>query len=64
MNKYEVHISFVVRAKTRPEAYGIVGDLINRHMRDLATVDRVSQKPLPDPEEWIAINEPIIRIEK
>ena len=59
MNKYEVHISFVVCAETRPEAYGVVGNIIHRYMRGFASVEKVSQKPLPDPEKWIAINEPI-----
>ena len=59
MNKFEVHISFIVVAKTRPEAYGVAGQLIHKYMRDMANVDSVSRKPISHPEHWIAINEPI-----
>ena len=59
MNKFEVHISFIIAAETRSEVYGLTGQLIHKHMRDMANVDSVSRKPISHPEDWIAINEPI-----
>ena len=59
MKKFEVTIQFVVEAPDRHIAWLYSQDVCQRHLRDLATVKAVSIDPLPNPQEWIAINEPI-----
>jgi len=59
MNKYQVTVEFVIKAEARDEAWQKARAYIEANLRhDLATVTAVSQ-PLPNPQEWIAINEPI-----
>jgi len=59
MNKYVVHISFYIKAKTRLEAIDLTEDLINEKFRKLASLDEVERKPVDHPEWVIALNEPI-----
>lgn len=59
MDKFNVKVEFVVKAKDRQVAWEKARQICFKHLRDLATVTAVSTKPLPDPQEWIAINEPI-----
>ena len=59
MKKYEVTIQFVWQAEDRKAVWREVRDYINLKLRDLATLQSIDQNPLPDPEEWIALNEPI-----
>lgn len=59
MDKFNVTVEFVIKAKDRHEAWQKAREVCEKHLRDLATVTAVSTKPLPDPQEWIAINEPI-----
>jgi len=59
MDKYQVTVQFVIKAKDRQEAWQKARLVCENHLRDLATVTAVSTKPLPDPQEWIAINEPV-----
>jgi len=58
MDKFKVTIEFVVKAEDRHKAWQKAQAVCENHLRDLANVRAVTQ-PLPDPEEWIAINEPI-----
>ncbi len=59
MNKYVVHISFYVKAKTRMEAVDIAEGLIDQKFRRLASLDKVERNPIDHPEWVIAVNEPI-----
>jgi len=59
MDKFNVKVEFVIKAKDRQIAWQKARQICEDHLRDLATVTAVSTKPLPDPQEWIAINEPI-----
>ncbi len=58
MAKFEAMIKVVIKAETRHEAWEIGAAICRKHLRDVATVWAVSQS-LPDPDDWIAINEPI-----
>ena len=60
MNKFDATVKFVIKAETRSEAWQKAEDICRNHLRDLATVISVSQS-LPDPQNWIAINESIKR---
>ena len=59
MKKFTVIIQFVVEASERHVAWLYAQDICQKHLRDLATVHSISIDPLPDPDKWIAINEPI-----
>lgn len=59
MDKYNVHISFVLQAPDRKIAWTMARVICETKLRNLAIVNSVSTKPLPNPDEWIAINEPI-----
>ena len=59
MKKWDVEIRTIVQAPTREKAWDIARELCERHLRDLANVWSVSMEPLPDPDDWIAVNEPI-----
>lgn len=52
-------ISFVIQGETRHEAWLYAEKIVDDKLRGIATVNNIGQEPLPDPEEWIAINEPI-----
>ena len=58
MKKFTVTIQFVVEAPERYEAWLYARGICQKHLRDLATVHSVSDE-LPNPNLWIAINEPI-----
>ena len=59
MKKWNVKIEFTIQADDRMKAWELSREICYKHLRDLATVTAVSSNPLPDPEEWIAVNEPI-----
>ena len=59
MDKFNVKIEFVIKAKDRQVAWQKARQICEDHLRDLATVTAVSLNPLPNPGEWIAVNEPI-----
>ncbi len=59
MDKFKVTVGFVIKAKDRQVAWQKARQICEDHLRDLANVEAVSMKPIPDPDEWIAINEPI-----
>jgi len=59
MNKYQVKVEFVIKASSREEAWEEARRICQKHLRDLANVMAVSMNPLPDPQEWIAVNESI-----
>lgn len=59
MDKFNVKVEFAIKARDRQEAWQKARQICEDHLRDLATVTAVSINPLPDPEQWIAINEPI-----
>ena len=59
MNKYLVTVEFVIKAQDRSEAWKKSREVCRNHLRDLASVREITNLPLPDPQEWIAINEPI-----
>jgi len=47
------------QAKNRHDTWREVEEYIDSKMRGLATVTGVSINPAEDPEEWMALNEPI-----
>ena len=57
MEKYLMTVEFAIKAKDRREAWEVAREVCRKHLRDLATVR--SAHLLPDPDEWIGINEPI-----
>ncbi len=59
MKKWIVKADFVIQADTRGEAWRKAAELMERHFRGLISIRAVSLDPLSDPQEWIAINEPI-----
>lgn len=59
MKKWNVKIEFTIQAEDRTKAWTISRELCDKNLRGLAQVMAVSSNPLPDPDEWIAINEPI-----
>ena len=59
MKKWDVTVKFTIQSETRKEAWDIGKRICEEKLRDLAYVHSVSMEPLPDPEEWIAVNEPI-----
>lgn len=59
MKKWNVKISFIIQADTRQEAYKITGYIIDKHLRDMASIDSIGCNPVSDPEQWIAVNQPI-----
>lgn len=59
MKKWNVKVEFTIQAEDRKVAWELSREICRRHLRDLAQVMAVSTNPLPDPDEWIAINEPI-----
>lgn len=58
MDKFLVTVEFAIKAGDRQKAWQKARQICEEHLRDLATVRAVTQ-PLPDPDEWIAVNEPI-----
>ncbi len=58
MDKFNVTVEFTIKAETRHIAWQKAQEVCQKHLRDLANVRSVSQA-LPDPGDWIAINEPI-----
>lgn len=58
MDKFKVTVEFTIKADGRIKAWQKAEDLCRKHLRDLATVTAVTQ-PLLDPQEWLAVNEPI-----
>ena len=59
MKKWRATIEVTIQAETRKEVWATGRDLIEKHLRGLATVTSVALAPVPDPDDWIAINEPI-----
>ncbi len=59
MKKWDVTVKFTIQAETRPEAWDIARGICEKKLRDLAYVQSVGVDPLPDPDDWIAVNEPI-----
>ena len=59
MKKWMVKASFVIQADTRGEAWGKASEIMERHFRSLIMINAVEMNPLSDPQEWIALNEPI-----
>lgn len=58
MKKWNVTITFTIQANTKTKAWDLAKELIDKHLRNLADVHSVDE--LPNPEGWIAINEPIM----
>ena len=59
MKKWEVEITFVIQVETREGAWKEARRVIEERLRGLANVRRVSLEPIEDPNNWIALNEPI-----
>lgn len=59
MDKFDVKVEFTIKAKDRRDAWQKARQICQEHLRDLATVTAVSTKPLLNPEDYIAVNEPI-----
>jgi len=59
LKKWETEIVFAIQAETRHEAWKIAEGIIEKHHRGLANVIRIGLLPLPDPDDTIAVNEPI-----
>ena len=59
MKKWRATIEVTIQAETRKEVWATGRDLIEKHLRGLATLTGVTLDPVPDPDDWIAINEPI-----
>jgi len=59
MKKWRATIEVTIQAETRKEVWATGRDLIEKHLRGLATLTSVALDPVPDPDNWIAINEPI-----
>ena len=59
MCKFLVTVEFVIKAEDRHKAWQEARKVCERHLRDLASVRAVSMEPLPDPKQWISVNEPI-----
>ena len=59
MKKWQVTIECTIQAETREEVWEIGRELIDKHLRGLASVASVELGPIPNPEQWIAVNEPI-----
>ena len=59
MKKWNVTINFAIQAEDRHEAWLETTKVCQRHFRDLANVERVSEIKLLDPSQVIAVNEPI-----
>ena len=59
MKKWTVKADFVIQADTRGETWVKASELMERHFRGLISIRAVSLEPLSDPQDWIAINEPI-----
>jgi len=61
MKKWNVEIAFTIQAKTRGEAWRLSKEVVHKNLRGLANVMGISLEPLPNPNEWIAVNEPIMK---
>ena len=59
MKKWKVELDFIIHAETRSDAYKAVGEIVHRHLRDMASIKSIGRNPVPDPDKWIAVNEPI-----
>lgn len=59
MKKWNAQISITIQAKTRHDAWKIAQDLIEKHFRGLGNVYSVTSEPVSD--DWIAVNEPIMK---
>lgn len=59
MKKWTVKAEFVIQADSRGEAWIKASEIMERHFRSLISIMAVSLNPLSDPQEWIALNEPI-----
>ncbi|KKN76925.1 hypothetical protein LCGC14_0365770 [marine sediment metagenome] len=57
MKKYNVSVTFTIQATSRNQAWDLAEELIDKHLRNLANVHSVTE--LPNPDWWIAVNEPI-----
>ena len=54
-----VQASFVIQAETRYEAFHEARKFTDKNCRSLVATHSIPQDPLPDPKNWIAVNEPI-----
>jgi len=57
-NKWEVKVDFVVAGDTRTDAWGWTQRFIQTVLQGNATIDRLSQTPVIDPDIWVAVNDP------
>lgn len=56
MKKWLVEVEIVVAAPTRKKAWDVSRAFVEEHI-PTATVLSVDMEPLPNPEEWKAVNE-------
>ena len=61
MKKWNVTVEFTIRADNRIIAWDLSREICRGNLRDLATVMKITTKPLPecDAESTIAINDSI-----
>jgi len=59
MKKWSVTVNFAIQAETRHDAWTAAQELCDNKLRGLATVISVGLIELRDPNEYIAVNEPI-----
>ena len=59
MKKYDVTVTFTIQAEDRKGAWLEGAKVCERHLRDLAHIDKVHELTLEDMEFNIAVNEPI-----
>jgi len=59
MKKWTVKAEFIIQTDTRGEAWTKATEMMEKHFRGLIAIRAISLKPLTDPDDWIALNEPI-----
>ncbi len=59
MKKWTVRAEFTIQAENRRDAWAEAREWVERHARGLIDLTSIPYDPLSDPEQWIALNEPI-----
>ena len=62
MKKWNVTVNFNIQAEDRGQAWLEAAKVCEKHLRDLANIERISEVELLDASKIIAINEPIRRM--
>ena len=59
MKKWDVNVTFTIQAPDRHNAFIEAGEIITKHLRNLADLNTVHELTEEEAKDTIAVNEPV-----